>query len=44
MASPNFSEYINLTINDKQITDIYDDAVEYAQIALPEFTPRVGTI
>lgn len=44
MASPNFSEYINLTVNNKQIVDIYDEAVEYAQIALPEFSPRVGTI
>jgi hypothetical protein len=44
MASPNFSEYINLTVNNKQIVDIYDQAVEYAQIALPEFSPRVGTI
>jgi len=44
MASPNFSEYIDLTINNKSITDVYDDAIEYAQIALPEFSPRVGTI
>lgn len=44
MPSPDFSEYIDLTIFDKDITDVYNDAVEYAQIALPEFTPRVGTI
>jgi hypothetical protein len=44
MASPDFSEYVDLTIFDKDITDVYNDAVEYAQIALPEFTPRVGTI
>ena len=44
MPSPDFSEYVDLTIFDKDITDVYDDAVEYAQIALPEFTPRVGTI
>ncbi len=44
MTSPNFSEYVDLTIFDKDITDVYNDAVEYAQIALPEFTPRVGTI
>ena len=44
MPSPNFSEYIDLAVFDKSITDVYDDAVEYAQIALPEFTPRIGTI
>jgi hypothetical protein len=44
MASPNFSDYVDLTINDKSITDVYNDAVEYAQTAMPEFTPRVGTV
>ena len=44
MASPNFLNYINLTINDKEITDVYDEAIEYAQTAMPEFTPRVGTV
>ena len=44
MPSPDFSEYVDLTIFDKDITDVYDDAVEYAQIALPEFNPRAGTI
>ena len=44
MPSPDFSEYVDLTIFDKDVTDVYNDAVEYAQIALPEFTPRVGTI
>ena len=44
MASPNFAEYINLSINNKTAETVYDDAVEYAQISLPEFSPRVGTI
>jgi hypothetical protein len=44
MASPNFLNYINLTVNDKEITDVYDEAIEYAQTAMPEFTPRVGTV
>lgn len=44
MASPNFSDYVDLTINDKSVTDIYNDAVEYAQTAMPEFAPRVGTV
>lgn len=44
MASPNFLQYVNLTVNDKTITDVYDDAVEYAQTSMPEFSPRVGTV
>ena len=44
MASPNFAEYIDLTINNKTTETVYNDAVEYAQISLPEFSPRVGTI
>jgi len=44
MASPNFSSYIDLTINDKSITEVYDASVQYAQTSLPEFDPRVGTI
>ena len=44
MASPDFSPYVDLTINDKEVQDIYDDSVEYAQTSLPEFVPRVGTI
>ena len=37
MASPDFSQYIDLTINDKQPDGIYNEAVEYARLALPEF-------
>lgn len=44
MPSPDFSSYIDLTINDLQPGDIYDAAVEYARTALPEFAPRSGTI
>jgi hypothetical protein len=44
MASPDFSQYIDLSIDDRDAADVYDDAVEYARLALPEFTPRVGTI
>ena len=44
MASPDFSQYIDLTIDDRDAADVYDDAVEYARLAFPEFTPRVGTI
>ena len=44
MPSPDFSQYIDLTVDDRTAEDLYDDAVEYARIAMPEFTPRVGTI
>lgn len=44
MASPDFSEYVDLTINDLQPIDIYEAARDYALVSLPEFNPRVGTI
>lgn len=44
MPSPDFSNYIDLTINDKQPGDLYDESVEYARLAMPEFNPRPGTI
>lgn len=44
MPSPDFSDYIDLTINDKQPDDLYDESVDYARLAMPEFAPRPGTI
>ena len=44
MASPDFSNYIDLTVNDKQPDEIYNEAIDYAKIALPEFSPRSGTV
>lgn len=44
MPSPDFSQYIDLTVDDRTAEDLYDQAVEYARVALPEFTPRPGTI
>jgi len=44
MTSPDFSQYVDLTINDVQPTDIYDDAVDYAREAMPDFSPREGTV
>lgn len=44
MASPDFKEYVDLTINDVQPADIYAAAITYAQTALPEFQPRQGTV
>lgn len=44
MASPDFQQYINLTINDVQPPDIYEAALDYASTTLPEFSPRQGTV
>ena len=44
MASPDISPYIDLTLYDRQPAEVYQDAVEYAQIALPEFEPQVGSV
>lgn len=44
MASPDFRNYIDLTIYDVDAVDIYNNAVEYAQTALPELEPRKGTL
>jgi hypothetical protein len=44
MPSPDFSQYVDLTIYDKQPSEIYDAAITYARTALPEWTPAVGSI
>lgn len=44
MPSPDFSTYINFTGFDEQPASVYQEAVTYAQTALPEFNPRPGTI
>lgn len=44
MASPDFTPYINLTLFDADINDVYSDSVNYAKTAFPEFSPREGTI
>ena len=44
MTSPDFREYIDLTIYDTTPQDLYDEAVVYAQTALSEFEPRLGMV
>ena len=44
MTSPDFSEYIDLTVNDLQPDEIYQLTRDYALLALPEFNPRTGTV
>lgn len=44
MPSPDFSNYIDLTLYDLSSQQIFLDAVEYARLALPEFEPVEGSI
>lgn len=44
MASPDIRNYVDLTVYDLQPVDIYNAALEYAQTALPEWTPAAGSI
>lgn len=44
MTSPDFRKYIDLTVFDTTPQKLYDDSVTYAQTAMPEFDPRIGTI
>lgn len=44
MASPDFAQYVDLTVFDRQPGDVYVDAVDYARTVLPEFEPRIGTV
>lgn len=43
-TNPDFRQYVDLTINDVEPIDIYNAAVDYAALALPEFLPRQGTV
>jgi len=44
VASPDFRQFVDLTIFDEQPRDIYLDAIDYAREALPEFVTRQGTV
>jgi hypothetical protein len=44
MSSPDFSQYIDLTLYDVEPQDVYTAALTYAQTALPEFIPVIGTV
>lgn len=39
-----FSQYVDLTIYDKEPGDMYLEAIEMARLTLPEFSLRTGTI
>jgi hypothetical protein len=42
--SADFSQYIDLTIYDKEPGDLYLEAIEMARLTLPEFNLRPGTV
>lgn len=44
MASPDWTPYVDLSINDLDATGIFDEAIEYARTALPEWIPQAGNI
>lgn len=44
MASPDFSEYVDLTIFDEDPNTLFDVAIEYARTVLPEWVPEAGNI
>ena len=39
-----FSQYVDLTVYDKEPGDMYLEAIEMARLTLPEFTLRTGTV
>jgi hypothetical protein len=39
-----FSQYVDLTVYDKEPGDMYLDAIEMARLTLPEFNLRAGTV
>lgn len=42
MASPDMSEYVDLTINDRDAQELYEAAVAQMQIDIPAWVPREG--
>ncbi len=44
MASPDWSEYVDLTVYDKTATEIFNDSIDYGRDLLPEWQPKVGNL
>lgn len=44
MASPDIKPYVDLTIYDQQPAEIYDAALDYGRVTIPEWTPQAGTV
>jgi len=44
MASPDWTEYVDLTLYDENPNTLFDIAIEYARTVLPEWIPEAGNI
>ncbi len=44
MSSPDWAEYVDLTIYDKDVTDIFNESIDYGRDLLPEWSPQAGNI
>lgn len=44
MASPDFRPYVDLTLSDLNVNNVYAESIEYAKTNFPELSPRQGTI
>lgn len=44
MPSPDISPYVDLTLFDQASQSVFQNALDYARTALPEFQPQEGTI
>jgi uncharacterized phage protein gp47/JayE len=44
MTSPDWSEYVDLTVFDKTTKDIFDESIDYGIDVLPEWSPQAGQI
>lgn len=44
MTSPDWAEYVDLTIYDTSPVDIFNEAIDYARDVLPEWTPQAGQL
>lgn len=44
MPSPDITPYVDLTIYDQQPQDVYDAALDYARVSIPDWEPAAGSI
>ena len=44
MTSPDWSQYVDLTVYDQTATEIFDESIDYAIDVLPEWEPQAGQI
>jgi len=44
MTSPDWSQYVDLTVYDKNAVDIFNESIDYGRELLPEWTPQAGNI